>query len=842
MSWLRHARDTVGEDRLELAGAAFLLLLALLVFFWPAVFNGRVLLPVDLIFDLDPLWRPLAPEGYAGPSNSLLADQVYQFHPWKVFARRSIARGQLPLWNPHTDGGVPFVGNAQSALFSPFNLVSYLLPLYPSYVITAILRLLVAGVFTFLFAREIGMRPFGALLAMMTFTFSGPMVVWLGHPHSFVIVWLPAILFTTERALVQRDARYVAASGLLIAAQFLGGHPETSFHVILVWLAYSLYRVASLEGWHLSRWSSSLMRICAMALTGILVAAIQLLPFAEALFHSATLSARASEAASDALLSLTRLFLDWHRWPTVITAVLPQYFGTSLDDSYWFPYSNYVEQNAYVGVLPLTLATVTVIRNLRPPFSPKRNWVLLFALVALVCLGVALHLPGLNLINALPPLSVTANGRLRLVYAFAVAILAGLGLDAISTEIRSRRLSVSHVLIILSVLSMLLIGATYTGLLLFRDEVIQSGRDFMEANWNTTPYLSRPLEYYYGLVEERYHKKLALYHPKNVTMYVPVLTTVVWIGIRKLRRNTGASAEMWRWATLGLVVFDLFVTGLPFNPTVAPDVIFPEPQAIKLLHRDQTLYRVSGTDLALYPNSGMLFGLQDVRGYETVVPRRYVELVDRLDGHHRFHFHSLFREADSTLWDLLNVKYVLTNQMLEGKWDPINQTGVHVFRNTNVLPRAFVVHRTAVVDGPDESLEQVMDPSFDFREEVVLEQTPSRWVEPSGEVVPGASAQIVDYQPNRVVVEVKTPADGLLVLTDTYAPGWQALVDGKSAPLYVANHAFRAVVVPDGSHRVTFAYRPNSFYVGVGLSLLGLIVVGVRLLVPQRNHSARLPQ
>jgi hypothetical protein len=249
-SWLQHARSTIGKGDLKLAGATFLLLLALLVFFWPAVFNGRVLLPADLIFDLDPLWRPLAPEGYTGPSNSLLADQVYQFHPWKVFTRRSIARGQLPLWNPYTDSGVPFVGNAQSALFSPFNLVSYLFPLYPSYVITAILRLLVAGVFTFLFAREIGIRPFGALLAMMTFTFSGPMVVWLGHPHSLVIVWLPAILFTTERALVQRDARYVAASGLLIGAQFLGGHPETSFHVMLVWLVYSLYRIISLEGWH----------------------------------------------------------------------------------------------------------------------------------------------------------------------------------------------------------------------------------------------------------------------------------------------------------------------------------------------------------------------------------------------------------------------------------------------------------------------------------------------------------------------------------------------------------------------------------------------------------------
>jgi hypothetical protein len=355
-----------------------------------------------------------------------LADQVYQFHPWKVFARRSIAHGQLPLWNPYTDGGVPFVGNAQSALFSPFNLASYLLPLYPSYVITAILRLLVAGIFTFLFAREIGIRPLGALLAMVTFTFSGPMVVWLGHPHSFVIVWLPAILFTTERALLQQRAPYVAASGLLIGAQFLGGHPETSFHVMLVWGAYSLYRVVSLEGWHPSRWLSRLGIIGAMALSGILVSAIQLLPFAEALFHSATLSARASELSPDALLSLTRLLFDWHRWPTVITAVLPQYFGTSLDDSYWFPYSNYVEQNAYVGVLPLALATVTVVRNLRPPFSPKRNWVLLFALVALICLGVALHLPGINLVNALPPLSMTANGRLRLIYAFAAAILAGL--------------------------------------------------------------------------------------------------------------------------------------------------------------------------------------------------------------------------------------------------------------------------------------------------------------------------------------------------------------------------------------------------------------------------------
>ena len=219
------------QARREIAEAASLLLLALAVFFWPAVLGGRVLLPSDLIFDIDPLWQPLAPEGYTHPANHILSDQVYAFFPWKVFTLRSLAQGRLPLWNPYVSGGLPFVGNAQSAVFSPFNLVSYLLPLYSSYVITAILLLSVAGLFTFLFAREIGLSKPGALLAMTAFTFSGPMIVWLGYPLSPVIAWLPAMLLTIERALNRRSGLYVTASGLTIAAQFLGVHEHLLFHM-----------------------------------------------------------------------------------------------------------------------------------------------------------------------------------------------------------------------------------------------------------------------------------------------------------------------------------------------------------------------------------------------------------------------------------------------------------------------------------------------------------------------------------------------------------------------------------------------------------------------------------
>jgi len=190
--------------------AAGILAVLLLLFFWPATLGGRVLLPADLVFDLDPLWAPLAPEGYTHPGNQLLADQVYQFFPWKTFTRRSLAQGTLPLWNPYTAGGQPFVGNGQSALFDPFNLLGRLFPLYTSYVVVAFLRLFVAGLSTYLFAREIGISKIGALLAMISFTFSGPMIVWLGYPLASVVAWLPAMLLCIERALSRRSIPYTS--------------------------------------------------------------------------------------------------------------------------------------------------------------------------------------------------------------------------------------------------------------------------------------------------------------------------------------------------------------------------------------------------------------------------------------------------------------------------------------------------------------------------------------------------------------------------------------------------------------------------------------------------------
>jgi hypothetical protein len=788
-----------------------------------------MLLPTDLIFDMDPLWRSLAPEGYTVPGNHNLSDQVLQVFPWRAFTERALREGYLPLWNPYSSGGMPFVGNAQSAVFGPFNLIGYLFPLESSYLFTAILRLMVAGLFTFLFAREIGMGKPGALLAMIAFTYSGPLIVWLGHPPTHVIIWLPAMLWATDRALTTKGMRYIIISSLTIAAQFLGGHPETSFHVMITWATYSLYRALRLDGRLRSHLISQLARIGGAALLGTLLAGAQLLPLAEALVHSSTVAERVDQADIRTTSPLQHTLWEWHAWPTLVTAVLPQYFGTPVDKSYFYPHSNYIEQDMYLGILPLALAATAVLRSIKARPDPRQSHIVFFALLSAVCLGVAVRLPVISLVNELPLFSVTSQARLRLIYAFTASILAGYGMDGLVQGLKNYRKVTLVSLIVLASVSLTLVLAGHIGFVVFKEEIVRSGRDFIEQRWGTL-YYSRPIEDYYALVDAKVHKKLAQASPANVITYLPLIVAMVWLALS--RWVTVRHATVWTYAALGLTMLDVFLVGMPFHPTTDPEHIFPKPAAIQFLERDDGVFRVSGLGAILYPNTGIVFDLADVRGYDSVIPRRYVDLFDRVQGSVRYRFHLLLTDANSPLLDLMNVKYVLTTRELEGRWELVysDPDEIRVYRNRDVLPRAFIVHSIDIAEDAEQSLARITDSGFDYRKRVVLEEEPTGWTEPR-QAPPVASVSITRYGPDRIGLTVDTKAKGVLVLTDTYAPGWKASIDGQPARVYIADHAFRAVTVPAGRHRVEFVYEPLSFRIGAVLSLLTLAALTLISLV-----------
>jgi uncharacterized membrane protein YfhO len=86
---------------------------------------------------------------------------------------------------------------------------------------------------------------------------------------------------------------------------------------------------------------------------------------------------------------------------------------------------------------------------------------------------------------------------------------------------------------------------------------------------------------------------------------------------------------------------------------------------------------------------------------------------------------------------------------------------------------------------------------------------------------------IIEYKPNRVVLKTKSEDDAILFLSDTYFPGWNVSIDGRSDKIYKADYAFRAVPVSKGDHEVIFWYYPASFDLGLKISIGTLFTLGL---------------
>jgi len=152
-----------------------------------------------------------------------------------------------------------------------------------------------------------------------------------------------------------------------------------------------------------------------------------------------------------------------------------------------------------------------------------------------------------------------------------------------------------------------------------------------------------------------------------------------------------------------------------------------------------------------------------------------------------------------------------------------------MWENRDALPRTFIVHRAEIVND-DQALERLKTPCFPYDQLVLLSDVPaSALIDSSNDPGPLSQVTVVEYKPERVVVNVQTERAGYLVLTDSWYPGWVAWIDGKETPIYRADYIFRAVPLSPGQHTVVFEYRPASLFWGAVISgvsvLLGIALV-----------------
>ncbi|MDE3089931.1 MAG: YfhO family protein, partial [Chloroflexota bacterium] len=149
---------------------------------------------------------------------------------------------------------------------------------------------------------------------------------------------------------------------------------------------------------------------------------------------------------------------------------------------------------------------------------------------------------------------------------------------------------------------------------------------------------------------------------------------------------------------------------------------------------------------------------------------------------------------------------------------------VAAWENSDVMPRAFVVHTTQVLDD-GAAFARLKNTDFHPNREAILSdgQPSSPAASPTRDTV-----EITDYESERVRLLVTTEQPGYLILADSWYPGWNAFVDGQPTPIQRADVLFRAVRIEPGTHSVVFEYQPASFVIGAAISIMStLILAGV---------------
>jgi hypothetical protein len=182
------------------------------------------------------------------------------------------------------------------------------------------------------------------------------------------------------------------------------------------------------------------------------------------------------------------------------------------------------------------------------------------------------------------------------------------------------------------------------------------------------------------------------------------------------------------------------------------------------------------------------------------------------------------------LLDLMSVRFVATLEpppWLDTQWRRVASVREpFLYENPGALPRARRAARAeATPADPQAALERLVDPSFDPRTTVLLDPLPAEAAGLDASPDPGATTAFEVDEPEHVVIRTRGSRPAVLVLADAFYPGWQARVDGVPAALLRADTAFRAVLVPPGTHRVEMRYRPRSFRVGAGLATLATLAL-----------------
>jgi hypothetical protein len=709
---------------------------------------------------------------------------VAEYLPRLAWAGEQVRSGHMPGWNPHMALGVPATMG-----FSPVDLLFFvLLPKEWAYNLDLVFHLLLAALGMFALARRWGQSNAAAAVAGAVWCLGG---FTQGHLQHFNIVvavaWAPVVFLAVDRILEAPSPRSVSLAALALGLDLLGGHIQI---VLYTGLAAAAYAVLGL----VRRVRAKGMGPAVRAAVGLAVAAVGALGIGLVFLWPFVEWTRFIGAAANynpAAHTLTRA--------VVVRMVAPFWTGGSV----WRPFEarELVEHLAYTGLLPLGLAVVGLGHT-----SPKRWFLAALAVVAYL-LARGPYGPLWSIVASVPLLSA---GRTPVRYVmfvpFAVALLAGFGLDAIA-----RRRAVGQIMAGV-------LGAAAVGLA----AVAATGSPDVRRLWG------RP-------------DPLLLAQPDTAILLATLVGAAALL-FALSRRSAESRRPIVVGAALAFAAADVVYVArsLPFNELAPRDSYAPPPSAEAILARDDRsrVYSYSPEGEIRWLVRDMLgaglpiaLGLRSFSGAGNLEPLRHTDFMEAVKAR--------FERRGPRLLGLFTGGYVVSRKALDAPGLTLIHSGaVKVYANEMALPLAYFAARSQVVADADAALRMIVRADFDPRMTVVVEEAepdPAKRERGSAELQTevgaaesaAGSVSIERDTPDRIELTVATGKPAWLVLNEAYGPGWRATVDGQPAPVRRANFLVRTVPVPAGTHHVEFVYAPRSRDAGMLASAATFAVLAV---------------
>jgi len=795
--------------------------------------------------------------------------------PQRMLVAWTIRHGQLPLWNPFNFGGQPLLAAGQSG---PLYLPNAVYLIWNSVIATKVsylFHICFAAVGTYWLLWTLYRRRIGAVVAAVVFCTCGFLVGHQVHTQMFdAFTWLPWLTLSTLRLLRAPAALGIAQFALALAGEVYAGHPQITFYIGVYLLFYIILHVAN---HHTRQQLKSLLAITLAVLIGAFLSAPQWLPTLQLVSYSTRQAVDASFVLSGSmpLIGLMQWFIPF--------SAGGGYTGQPFQaNAFAHVYQShlYWELFNYVGLIAFVVAIAVCVCMFR-----RDEYVRSFSLLAILFTCFALggntelgsfmvHTPGFNLFR-IPSRYIGLSD-------FSLAVLAGIGVNALTHTFTARTMRNRTALVALSLILLITLAAVF-------------------GVFSSAP---------------------------RTTYLIPIAILLLVTGITRLRAPFFAHRIGLMLAILicaddvytthalaGFVLADTanYVKQTPAQAYILSHLAGPYPYVrvaalpgTSLSHDESAAYRIPTLD-----------------GYDSLEPTWYAAQVDLT-----WNAQTLFSQPRSQL-DALDVQYVLTSsgttmpQPIElpsakqtwDHWFPAlssDDVGIEVnvasvLSATSPAPYGPLLSvtletanravQTQISGTPDTSYVvqippdwprhvpthiilrseswsvpyevkqiQFMTASTTLRSPIPVGATfaPTAWkavyqdaqetVWENPDKISAAwtmrhenapllaerqQATLVHVDMNDSTWQVPATSSPWFVLSQMYDPNWRASVDGRPAPVQPIDGVLTGVqLLSSGAHTVTLAYRPTPFYVGLGFAGLGTLAFAWCIRVHRRSRAA----